>query len=214
VTVNADGGLIIRHDGQFFNRDVKPLSADGFRGWMLQPTEDPRFFLAARGTELSVCTSADRRAVFTLSDRALEKMDSSSMAPRWYNFQGEPRVRYLPGANLLVFLPAGEKQVVVRPFNLIEELEKAGKDYVFILSQPRTHFRAGGTFAYQLEVKSKSVGVTYKLEQGPDGMTVSAGGEVRWNVPAGQAGKTVPVIVTVSNASGKEVFHTFEIVVD
>jgi hypothetical protein len=45
-------------------------------------------------------------------------------------------------------------------------------------------------------------------------MTVSAAGEVRWDVPPGQAGKTVPVIVTVSNAPGKEVFHSFEIFVD
>src|SRR5262249_59528844 len=41
-------------------------------------------------------------------------------------------------------------------------------------------------------VKSKSAGVSYKLDKGPEGMTVSAAGEVRWDVPPGQAGKTVP----------------------
>jgi hypothetical protein len=45
-------------------------------------------------------------------------------------------------------------------------------------------------------------------------MTVSAGGEVRWNVPKGQAGKTVPVILSLSNAAGKEVFHSFDLLAE
>ena len=42
-------------------------------------------------------------------------------------------------------------------------------------------------------------------------MTVSNGGEVRWDVPAAQRGKTVNVILSIRNDAGKEVFHSFEI---
>ena len=63
-------------------------------------------------------------------------------------------------------------------------------------------------------MKSKAAEVSYKLDEAPEDMTVAAVGQVRSGVLPGQAGKTVPVIVTVSNASGKEVFHSFEIIVD
>ena len=65
-----------------------------------------------------------------------------------------------------------------------------------------------------MEVKSKSAGVTYKLEKSPDGMTLSGRGELRWNVPQSQAGKSTPVIISVTNAGGKELFHTFDLVAD
>jgi hypothetical protein len=106
------------------------------------------------------------------------------------------------------------KQIVVRPFDLIGELEKEGKDYLFVQSQAKTHVKAGGVYQYQVDAKSKAAGLTYKLEKGPEGMTVSSGGEVRWNVPASQADKSTAVIISIRNATGKEVFHTFEILAD
>ena len=211
VTPNADGGLIVRSDSHLLTGDLKGVSADWLIEWMLLPTEDPRFFLAARGQEVSVCTTADRRQGFTLKDDALAGMNSSSVTHRWYNFQHEPRVRYLPRANLLVFLRQDNKQIVVRPFDLMSELDKTDQDYLFILSPPRTRVKAGETYAYRLDVKSKAGGLKYKLESGPDGMTISGGGEVRWDAPAAQAGKSAAVIINVRDAAGKEVFHSFEV---
>ena len=42
-------------------------------------------------------------------------------------------------------------------------------------------------------------------------MTVSVEGKVRWRVPTSIQDKAVPAIVLVTDASGAEVFHTFEI---
>jgi mono/diheme cytochrome c family protein len=214
VTPNPDGSLIHRSDTHLFTADLLDVSSDWLRGWVQLPSDDPRFFLAARGTELSVCTTADRRPVFTLKDKALERMDGSSHPPNWYNVQAEPCVRYLPRANLLVFVRQVEKQVVVRPFDLTAELARAGKDYLFVVSVPKTHARAGGTFVHQLDVRSKAGGVTYKVEKGPAGMTVSPGGEVRWQVPADHAGKTEPVILGLRDAAGTEAVHSFYVIAD
>ena len=65
-----------------------------------------------------------------------------------------------------------------------------------------------------MDVKSKSGGLKYKLESGPDGMTISGSGELRWDAPAAQAGKTAPVIVSVKDAAGKELLHSFEVAAD
>ena len=212
VAPNADGGLMVRSDSHLLTGDLKGISADWLIGWVLLPTENPRFFLAARDLQISICTTSDRRPIFTITDKALQGMNGSSMPPRWFLFdRAEPRIRYLPGANLLAFIPQGDKQIVVRPFDLMSELDKGGQDYLFILSPPKTRVKAGETYSYRPEVKSKAGGLKYKLESGPDGMTVSGSGELRWDAPAAQAGKTAPVILTIRDAAGKELFHSFEV---
>ena len=87
--------------------------------------------------------------------------------------------------------------------------------------------RPGQRIDYQILVKSKAGKVTYKLESGPPGLTVSPTGRVRWRVNAGGASKQA-VIVTVRDGitrpaarcrrgiesfageiSGQELIHTF-----
>ena len=68
----------------------------------------------------------------------------------------------------------------------------------------------GKAFDYPIAVKSKKGGVKYKLDAGPDGMAISPTGRVTWDVPADFAVE-VSVIVTVSDATGQEVFHTFKL---
>ena len=48
-----------------------------------------------------------------------------------------------------------------------------------------------------------------KLDSGPEGMKVAADGTVSWAVPANFADTAVTVILTISDASGQETFHTF-----
>jgi hypothetical protein len=56
-------------------------------------------------------------------------------------------------------------------------------------------------------------GARCNLEVGPEEMTVSSGGRIRWQAP-GQEGKRANVIVTIRDAAGKEIQHSFEIVVE
>ena len=56
--------------------------------------------------------------------------------------------------------------------------------------------------------------MTFALENGPKGMTVSATGEVRWKVPRAFDDKTAGVIILVKDATGRELFHVFDINVE
>ncbi|HEV3261470.1 MAG TPA: serine/threonine-protein kinase [Gemmataceae bacterium] len=213
---NADASLVFRLGAGMYTGNMQVIAADAFKDAVLLPTEDPRFFLAVRAqgndkAEVAVCTSCDRRPVYTVAD--LEKMTSSILNSRWGYMEDQPRVHYLPTARLLLTLPETNDRVVVRRLDLIEALKKAGRNYLFVFSMPPTRARAGTTYVYSLDVKSKAGGVVYQLESGPEGMSLSPNGELRWKVPAGQEGTTAKVVVTVGDASGKEVIHAFQIAV-
>jgi hypothetical protein len=212
---SADGRLILRSDHLATDGNLKPYLIDSWSDRVLLPTADPRFFLAVRGEEIAIHRSWDREKVIDVSDDALRGMASGIVYSHWFLVNhDEPRVRYLPDAQLLVFLPTDNQRVIIRPFHLIDELNKTGKDYLFVTSLPKTRARAGGLFTYRMEVISKAAGVTFKLEAKPAGMTISEEGELRWKVPAGQAGQLVPVTVTVTNAAGTSVLHPFKIAVE
>ena len=53
--------------------------------------------------------------------------------------------------------------------------------------------------------------MTYKLDSGPKGMTVSDEGTVTWEVPADAAAGDQDVILTIRDKSGQDAFHTFAI---
>jgi hypothetical protein len=125
----------------------------------------------------------------------------------------DKRIHLIPDAKLLVTIPNTNDRLIVRRFDLDELLAKADVDYLFVASQPPLGVKAGEKLTYQLTVKSKKGGVKYKLESGPPGMAVSATGQLTWPVPADLADKSADVILTVSDSSRQEVFHSFSLAI-
>jgi hypothetical protein len=125
------------------------------------------------------------------------------------DFTLDKRVHFLAHADLLVTIPDTNDALVLRKFDVLAELDKSGIDYLFVSSTPVLSARKGSVYRYPIEVKSKRGGVTFKLESGPDGMAVSPAGVVTWQAPPG-AGEA-SVIITVADASGQEIFHTFNV---
>jgi len=78
---------------------------------------------------------------------------------------------------------------------------------------PETQTSTGSRYSYQITAESNAEGVKYKLESGPEGMTLSDSGQLRWKVTKRPIGGIAKVIVTLSDASGKEAFHSFDIAV-
>jgi hypothetical protein len=214
IQPNFDGSLLMHDSGRVFSGDLKTQSADWLLRHILMPADDPRFFLAVQGLELAICTSADRKPIVAIKEKALEGLNRSSVGSRWFHHGSQPRVHYLPEPGLLTILTQDDKRIVVRPLNLIEELNKGGKDYLFVFSIPNWRAKTKSLYRYQIDVKSKSAGVTYKLVSGPEGMTVSDRGELRWNVPEDTDGQLIPVTVSVKNSGGKELFHRFDLAID
>jgi hypothetical protein len=219
----ADASLILRFSGGMYTSDLQVI-ASSFEGAVLLPTEDRRFFLAVRpqsglkerpggrkkaASQATICTTADRRPIVTIEN--LEPVTTSMIPTFWGHVGGEPRVRYLPTAGVLLTLPETNDRVILRPLDLAQTLKRSGEDYLVVLSAPLTRAPTDSLYTYQLEVLSKAGGVRYALETGPKGMTVSGSGMVRWTIPPRQDGQVVHVVLAVRDASGKELFHAFDI---
>jgi hypothetical protein len=214
---SADGSVVFRANGGLSAWNLKPLPAHALKGHILLPCEDPRFFVAVQDkpgktSAAEICTTADRRPVFTLEE--LEPMSGAPGNNGRGLVQGEPRLRYLPSANLVVVLPEGNDRVVLRPFDLMAELDAGGRDYLLVASVPPTRVRRGSAFSYPLEVRSRHGGLSYTLDVGPKGMTVTKEGVVRWEVPAQPGGGPVRVAITVRDGRAKEVLHVFDLAVE
>jgi hypothetical protein len=89
-------------------------------------------------------------------------------------------------------------------------MDKAGVDYLMVLSRPPLA-KAGKDFSYKLDVRSNKGGVKVKLELGPDGLKVSPEGKATWAVPKDFDGPDADVVVSLSDSSGQETFHTFQV---
>lgn len=128
------------------------------------------------------------------------------------DFTQDKRYWFIPSAELLVTIPYTNDRVVLRRVNIIEQLDKQGVDYLFVVSSPPASAAKGKRYEYQLEVKSKRAISKFSVD-GPAGMTISPTGRISWAVPAG-ADKENAVVVTIKDATGQEVFHTFNLVVE
>src|SRR5207253_4778395 len=148
--------------------------------------------------------AADHKAIWSLTD--IQDMLRSTLPP-------EQRIFFIPRANAIAAIGEGNNQILLRRFNVMEALEKAGIDYLFVTSTSPPNGARGMVYQYTMQAASKRGSVKYSLASGPDGLNVSADGKVEWSVPASFAGDQASVIVSVKDASGQEVFHAFKITI-
>ncbi|MCI0702019.1 MAG: trypsin-like peptidase domain-containing protein [Planctomycetia bacterium] len=196
-------------------REMKYANTDDEKyGYCLPATSGDYFFSL---------TSADDKGVggtFTIYHRGMKgpiaKLDKADHGLRFEHWGREGlngpwrRVFFIPDAKVIIVLPVSNDRVVMHKFDTDDALEKSGLDYLFVTSQPPRNVKPGTTFTYPLQVKSKHGGLTFKLDSGPKGMTVSATGVVTWAVPADATGDQ-EVILTVKDKTGQDVFHTFTV---
>jgi len=120
----------------------------------------------------------------------------------------------IPDAKLLVVIPIKKSdQLVLYKADLDKALANAGVDYLFVASQPPTGTVKGESYSYTMLVRSKKGGVKVALESGPKGMTVTPAGAVSWDVPKDFGGSEAVVILKVTDSSGREVSHSFTLIV-
>lgn len=214
---SADGSLLVRHGARFYTGDMAVIDPGPLKdAAAVYPTADPRFLLSLRrkdpykseGNSVAVVAAVDRRVLYTVPD--VEPVTGGRIGSVVGRLGPEPRVHYLPGPGLLVTIPDTNDRVVVRRFDLSKSLASTGADYLFVISKPPTRVGPGAAYAYQVQTLSSGGGVKCRLEEGPEGMTVSDAGLVEWRAPAA-AGKKAGVILAVSDASGEEVIHTIEL---
>jgi hypothetical protein len=149
------------------------------------------------------------RSIATLKD---VELPASNEAWTSSDFTQDKRVLFVPEGKLIAIIPHRNDRLLLHRFDVEEALTKAGLDYLFVISSPPNVVQPGTQFAYAPQVRSKKGGVKLKLESGPEGMSAAAE-KLTWQVPKDFADDQAVVILTVSDASGKEIFHTFKLTV-
>jgi hypothetical protein len=212
VIPGPDGKTLFTARG-LWTTDCKPVNPRDQTYYL--PTTDPGLHLGVRPG--NPADPGGPRPVLSLyaggTDAPLVTLPQVELPPGFNPWDREPlgfdqRVHLVVGAGVFVILPATNDRLVLYRFDLVAALDRSGIDYLLVTSQPPA-VRPGDKLEYRIVTLSKKGGVKYRLESGPPGLTVSAAGVVRWDMPADF--KEEEVIVHVSDASGQERFHTFKL---
>jgi hypothetical protein len=136
------------------------------------------------------------------------------------NIYGEEAVRLSADRRIaaarrrvLIAAPLTNDRLILQRFDLDALAGAVGRRLSLVTSRPPNYAKKGQTLTYPITVKSKKGGVKYKLEAGPKGMTVDATGRLTWKVPEAGFDAENDVIISVADAGGREVFHTFKLVI-
>ncbi len=182
------------------------------------PTPDPSYFLTVEGSavvsqpvraSIHVAGSGDRLVtVHGLDEMADVFKDEIRVKD---DFTLEKRFHFVPAARLLVTIPPSNDRLVLRRLDLEQALAGLPGDYLFVVSPPVVIAKAGQPFEHRLEARSRKGGVKYTLSRGPAGLAVSAEGRLSWPSPRRTEGEDSTAVVIVSDASGREAFHTLSL---
>src|SRR5262245_10836630 len=192
--------------------------AHGKGVWNYAAAQGPYYFslnqiqLAGGGSrskaELKLHTAGDRREVYTHSDQSI-----FDPLFEWHSGSGVfgSHVFCVPDAELLIVLSKAGDELILSKLDWKKGLEKAGRDLLYLADSPPPAER-GSAYKYLPAVRSTKGGVKARLETSPEGMTLTPDG-ITWDVPRGFAESPAEVLLTLTDASGQEQFHSLHIVV-
>jgi hypothetical protein len=109
-------------------------------------------------------------------------------------------------------LPSEEVLVAAGATKLV--LLYPDKPVLAVTSPSRLSARPGQKMSHQIQVLSSQGGVTYDLTLGPNGISVSSDGTVGWQIPLTIEKQEYEVLLTLGDASGKQIFHTIRIKIE
>ena len=230
---NYDGSLIFCGSSgvRTYNRQL----ADRYKFSVLLPTSDPRYAISIHEGRITRPLShlKPRKKFVTIRDSTqfkslyeLEGFDvvGSFVGPYYLGTEkrvakagmlgNEPAIRFLPDLKLLVSIPLSRDSIDFRKFDLKHVLDGRKAPYLHAVSRPPAVAKVGDQIEYQIEALTNAKNVSYKLDTGPEGMTVSSTGKVIWPVNKVPANGVASAVVQLEADNGKTTLHKFEIHVD
>jgi hypothetical protein len=118
---------------------------------------------------------------------------------------------FFPQNDLVAILPAARDRIHLRTVDVKAELEKSKINFLAVTSRPPS-VKFGETFRYKPDILCKKGPATLRLDAAPVGMKLD-GDTLTWAVPTRANQPPANVILTVADAAGQEMFHSFEITV-
>jgi len=180
------------------------------------PSPDPVYSLSLRGGgSISIRLARDNARLLNIT--GLDEMvglpgtDRSVVSDR---IGVEKRFHLVPAASLLVTIPTTNDRLVLRRLDIGESLARLPGEFLLVTSPPVVAAKAGQVFRHRIAVLSRRGGVTWTLDRGPEGLTVSSDGVVSWSVPRGLKGAEETAAVTIGDGSGRKTVHTLTIHVE
>ena len=160
---------------------------------------------------LSVHAAGDGTPLLTV--HGLDEMSVTARVRDWQSggLATDKRFQFVPAAQLLITIPPSNDRLLLRRLEIDKALEKAGADELFVTSPLLLSVKAGDQLDHQIVARSRKGGITYSLTSGPDGLTVTPDGKLRWLVPGSLKGQEVEAVVTVADATGQERFRKITI---
>jgi hypothetical protein len=122
----------------------------------------------------------------------------------------DKRIVFAPAAGHLVFLPYSNDRLIQRKFDLKAALDRTGKDYLLVVSNPPLRARSGDRWNYRIETLQKHGPAEFKLEKAPEGMSMTAPGNLTWKIEGGIKG-TAEVAAQITDRKGNVIRHSFTI---
>lgn len=209
----TNDGSIFPGYGKTISHELKPIQPDYFKNRAVLPCVDQRYLVVVEKMgeryNPSIYTSSDFRLVHNL-----QPVQSKNNGPHARNWEtspgGEHCARYLSDENLFVFLTDGKRELHLRELDIEAELKQTGASYLVVNSKPDISVNIGETFTYQVDALSSSP-VTYKLDKGPEGMTLTPSGQLTWTLTTKYQDQVVDVLINATNEEGKNTQHAFSI---
>jgi hypothetical protein len=125
----------------------------------------------------------------------------------------DKRIIFGPMLGYIILVPLSNNTIIQRDFDAKATLDQTEKQYLLLTSLPQRQGKAGREWTYQVKVLSKHGPVEFRAEKSPQGMTVSPGGRMKWDIPNGVEGKAIVILVVTDpkgNAAKQEFTITFK----
>ena len=126
----------------------------------------------------------------------------------------DKRFHLVPAARLFITIPPTNDCLVIRHLDIDQASDRAASEPLLILSATRLKASAGSKLEHRIVARARKGAVRFELSDGPDGLNVAPDGMVTWEVPARFKGQEATAVITVSEPSGEERFHTIKILVE
>jgi hypothetical protein len=160
---------------------------------------------------LTVHAAGDGSSLLTV--HGLDEMSVVARVRDWFSggLATDKRFLFIPAAHLLITIPPTNDRLLLRRLEIDQALGKAGADEPFVTTPLLISVTAGEQLDHQMVARSRKGGIKYSLTNGPDGLTVTPDGKVKWLVPNSLKGQEVEAVVTVEDATGQERFRKITI---
>lgn len=218
VLPGPNGDLAFTSEGVVYTSSFEPLPTGPVGQCCLVPSSHPAYYLGldmsqpvyrcGGETRISFYIRGISTPVLVLPRKLVPAAEKSIMERSQLPYQ--KRYHFLPQFRLLALLPFTDDRVVLQRVDIEEAMQEREIRYLFVESTPPSQAQRGTPFRYQIAARTSAKSLTYKLDSGPEGMTISPTGEVVWEVPA-TADTVGGIIVSVTTDDGQSLFHTFNL---